>query len=155
MKNRKVLRPAKVAEKLGIARATLYLWKKREGFPQQVVVGPRAVGWYEDELESWLEQQARANKTGREARPGRPRTASAPRPQKPERRSRTSSRQEADRERVMVGHVISAAANDENWLRRKKSKGWVDVVESLRSARPPQRRKGATINLTPRSVTKR
>ena len=56
---RRVLRWRAACKKVGISSPdTLYRWMKTEGFPLQIHLGPRAVGWYEDEIDAWLEQRA-------------------------------------------------------------------------------------------------
>lgn len=54
MKNR--TRP-KVEAKTGLSRSTIYARMAAGTFPQPVHLGPRAVGWFEDEIESWLAER--------------------------------------------------------------------------------------------------
>lgn len=60
---RTVIRKFKVPEKLGISRATLDLWlnpKSRyydKSLPQQISLSASAKGFFEDELDDWLESR--------------------------------------------------------------------------------------------------
>ena len=60
-KSRKILRKAAVCEKIPLAPVTI--WRKAsdpdDDFPAAVILGPNAVGWYEDELDAWLESRPR------------------------------------------------------------------------------------------------
>lgn len=51
----KVLRLKQVMAMTGLARSTLYKYMVTEGFPAQVKLGARAVGWLEAEVLAWLE----------------------------------------------------------------------------------------------------
>jgi prophage regulatory protein len=54
----KVLRPKVAAAKLGISRPTFYRYTALPGFPSRVPLGPRAVGYFEHELDQWLVSRA-------------------------------------------------------------------------------------------------
>lgn len=58
MKNYRILRPAQLAEKLGICTVTLWRWSKEPQFPRKIQIGKRAVGWRSDEIEAYLIRQA-------------------------------------------------------------------------------------------------
>ncbi|MOA44961.1 Prophage CP4-57 regulatory protein (AlpA) [compost metagenome] len=53
----KVLRLKQVMAMTGLARSTLYKYITTEGFPAQVKLGPRAVGWLEAEVLVWLQSR--------------------------------------------------------------------------------------------------
>jgi hypothetical protein len=36
---------------------TLIRWIERQGFPAGIKLGPNSRGWYEDEVEAWLESR--------------------------------------------------------------------------------------------------
>jgi len=57
MKNYKILRPAQLAEMLGICTVTLWRWSKEPHFPRKIQIGKRAVGWRSDEIEKYLDKQ--------------------------------------------------------------------------------------------------
>lgn len=50
-----LIRPATLANKLGIGLSTLYDQMKRPDFPPKVQIGPQAVGFRESEIEAWLD----------------------------------------------------------------------------------------------------
>ncbi|HDR2613463.1 TPA: AlpA family phage regulatory protein [Enterobacter ludwigii] len=56
----KILRIREVANKLGIARSTIYDWINPKSprydatFPKQRRLGMQSVGWFESELDEWL-----------------------------------------------------------------------------------------------------
>lgn len=49
-----VMRPKHAAAFLDVSRATLTRWRKTQGFPQPLQLGPRSVGFLRSELEAWL-----------------------------------------------------------------------------------------------------
>ncbi len=50
----KVLRLKSVMEMTGMSRSSIYLYVEKGIFPKPIRLGPRAVGWILDEVESWL-----------------------------------------------------------------------------------------------------
>lgn len=71
----KYLRAKQVCEYTGLSRATIYNMEKAGDFPKKIALGERAVAWRESEVKEWMESRKSAQKTGREARPGRPPTS--------------------------------------------------------------------------------
>jgi len=57
MKNR-VIRLPDVVNQTGLSRSTIYDYIKMGMFPKQIKLGIRAVGWYEDDIEKWLQIRA-------------------------------------------------------------------------------------------------
>ncbi|TXK28379.1 AlpA family transcriptional regulator [Ottowia sp. GY511] len=53
----KVLRLPMVREVTGLPRSTLYLYMKNNHFPKPLKLGPRSVGWLQEEIEEWLRQR--------------------------------------------------------------------------------------------------
>ena len=53
----KILRPKELTELLNIGMSTLYDWMKRPDFPDKIQLGPNAVGYFEHEINEWLESQ--------------------------------------------------------------------------------------------------
>lgn len=49
-----ILRLPSVKSKTGLSRSSIYLGMQRGDFPKTVTLGDRAVGWVEDEIESWI-----------------------------------------------------------------------------------------------------
>lgn len=50
----KALRIKQVIDKTGLSRSSIYDYSKKGDFPKQALLGPRRVGWREDEVEKWL-----------------------------------------------------------------------------------------------------
>ena len=61
--SRRVLRLKAVKEATGLSRSSIYALQQRGIFPQSIRVGPKATGWYEDEVQNYIETRPR---TGRE-----------------------------------------------------------------------------------------
>ena len=61
IKGRRVLRPKEVRGRTGYGRTMLWL-KGRDpddAFPSPVQLGPNSIGFYEDEIDEWLETRPR------------------------------------------------------------------------------------------------
>ena len=52
-----ILRPAEVAETLGVHRSTLWRWRQRGDFPAPLRLGPNAVGFRRSAIEAWIESR--------------------------------------------------------------------------------------------------
>jgi prophage regulatory protein len=52
---RRILRRRDVQQLVGLGRSSIYSMMEKGTFPQSVKLGPRAVGWMEDEIEGWIE----------------------------------------------------------------------------------------------------
>lgn len=58
----KVLRIRDVCQKVGLSKASI-LRKSREGsFPARINIGVKAMGFFEEEIEQWLQEQAQKRK---------------------------------------------------------------------------------------------
>lgn len=57
-----VLRLPTVKARTGLSRSSIYLRMSKGTFPQAIVIGERAVGWIESEIEAWIEQQIRVSR---------------------------------------------------------------------------------------------
>jgi len=55
----KVLRLPEVIARVGLKRASLYQRIQTGVFPKPIPLGPRAVGWLEHEIDSWLDGRLR------------------------------------------------------------------------------------------------
>jgi prophage regulatory protein len=62
---RRILRLPEVIETVGKSRSVIYDMMDQGEFPQARRIGPRAVGWFSDEIEEWME----ALPPARESRP--------------------------------------------------------------------------------------
>lgn len=61
MLNRTICRLPDVMARAGLSRSTIYNLISAGQFPSQVNLGPRAVGWVENEIEDWID--ARINES--------------------------------------------------------------------------------------------
>ena len=43
----------------GLSRSTIFALQKQGTFPQSIKIGPRASGWYEDEVQHYLKTRPR------------------------------------------------------------------------------------------------
>lgn len=59
-----ILRRRSVEARTGLSRSTIYLRMAQGTFPKSVPLGPRAVGWLENEVEAWLQAQVAAARIG-------------------------------------------------------------------------------------------
>ncbi len=57
-----ILRLPAVIERTGLSRSTVYLMMSKNEFPSTISLGDRAVGWLEDDINSWLEQRIEASR---------------------------------------------------------------------------------------------
>jgi prophage regulatory protein len=63
----RIIRRHELTDKVGYCPAHIYRLERAGLFPPRVHLGPRAVGWIEEEVESWLRERASA----RDRRPER------------------------------------------------------------------------------------
>jgi prophage regulatory protein len=49
-----ILRRKQVEKRTGLSRSTIYLRIQEGTFPRPISLGVRAVGWLENEIETWL-----------------------------------------------------------------------------------------------------
>ena len=60
-KHRVILRKRTVCERVGLSGAQV--WRKsvdpKDDFPESIVLGPNAVGWYENEVSEWVNSRPR------------------------------------------------------------------------------------------------
>lgn len=52
-----ILRRKQVEQRTGLSRSTIYLQIKEGSFPRPINLGPRAVGWLESEVDTWLNER--------------------------------------------------------------------------------------------------
>jgi prophage regulatory protein len=57
-----ILRLPAVKTSTGLSRSTIYLRVSQGTFPRPVSLGGRAVGWVEDEIQSWLAERIAASR---------------------------------------------------------------------------------------------
>lgn len=75
MSEDKYLRVKQVCERTGLSRPTIYNMMKAGTFPIKTALGERAVAWLESEIVTWMEVRKTFEKSGLEAKPGRPPTS--------------------------------------------------------------------------------
>ncbi len=57
-----ILRLPAVKTRTGLSRSTIYLRVSQGTFPKPVSLGGRAVGWVEEEVQSWLAERIAASR---------------------------------------------------------------------------------------------
>ena len=62
--NNKILKLADVIETTGKCRSSVYQHISEGTFPKQINLGPRAVGWLESEIQSWLDSRIQKRDEG-------------------------------------------------------------------------------------------
>ena len=55
---RSISRIAKVSDRTGLGKSTIYAKVANGDFPKPVKLGPKASGWFDDEVDAWLEERA-------------------------------------------------------------------------------------------------
>jgi prophage regulatory protein len=58
-----ILRLPAVKARTGLSRSTIYLRISKGTFPTPIALGGRAVGWIDEEIQKWLEQQIEASRS--------------------------------------------------------------------------------------------
>jgi predicted DNA-binding transcriptional regulator AlpA len=58
-----VIRPRKLAVRLGISVSQVYRMERQGRLPARVIVGPGVSGWFSDEIDLWLKQLPRGPRT--------------------------------------------------------------------------------------------
>jgi len=61
-----ILRRKQVEARTGLSRSTIYLRIQDGTFPRPINLGARAVGWLENEIESWLALRIEKRNSGQE-----------------------------------------------------------------------------------------
>ena len=62
MLNRTICRLPEVIARTGLSRSTIYNLIQKGEFPSQINLGPRAVGWVENEIDDWIEERVNASR---------------------------------------------------------------------------------------------
>ncbi len=57
----KIIGSEQTVKKVNASRVTIWRWERDGLFPARVQLGPRRVGWYEDEIDEWLKSRPRVN----------------------------------------------------------------------------------------------
>lgn len=57
-----ILRLPAVQKRTGLSRSSIYQRISEGNFPKSISLGGRAVGWIEEEINEWLNQQIKASR---------------------------------------------------------------------------------------------
>lgn len=57
---RRILKLPEVQRRIPISRAHLWRLERDGHFPKRIQLAPKSVGWFEDEIDAWLEQRGEA-----------------------------------------------------------------------------------------------
>ena len=57
MSKKVIIRRREVSQRTGLPKSSLYSLMNRGEFPAPVRLGPRAVGWYEDAVDQWIDSR--------------------------------------------------------------------------------------------------
>lgn len=57
-----ILRLPEVIARTGLSRSSIYLRMSQNAFPPSVSLGGRAVGWVEQDIDTWLEEKIAASR---------------------------------------------------------------------------------------------
>lgn len=60
---RRVLRLPEVMKITGVGRSSLYKWISEGSFPRSFLLGSRAVGWFEGDVQIWLDSRVQSRRT--------------------------------------------------------------------------------------------
>ena len=64
---KRIIRLPAVEAKTGLKHTAIYGWIERGDFPRQVPLGPKAVGWLEDEVDQWIDARVAERDGARKA----------------------------------------------------------------------------------------
>lgn len=56
---RRILRRPVVKQRTGLSTSSIDRQEKEGNFPQRVSLGANAIGWYEDEIQDWIDNRPR------------------------------------------------------------------------------------------------
>lgn len=110
MHNDKYLRVKQVVERTGLSRPTIYNMMAAGTFPTQTSLGERAVAWLESEVIKWMADRKTFDKSGREARPGRPPVKKIKAPSSPAKKNSPPTPAPSD-----VKAAVSRLAESDDW----------------------------------------
>jgi prophage regulatory protein len=68
----RIIRRHELTDKVGYCPAHIYRLERAGLFPRRISLGRRAVGWVEDEVESWLRERVDARDRSLSVREGQP-----------------------------------------------------------------------------------
>jgi prophage regulatory protein len=59
-RRRRIIRKKALREKVPLSDSQIWRLEQQDKFPRRIQLGPMAVGWYEDEVDDWIETRKRA-----------------------------------------------------------------------------------------------
>ncbi|MDK3021723.1 AlpA family transcriptional regulator [Cupriavidus taiwanensis] len=62
MSEKQIIRIADVEKMTGLSRPTIYLHIRKDKFPRQIKLGPRASGWLLSDVQAWIDSRIEASK---------------------------------------------------------------------------------------------
>lgn len=62
MQGNVIIRINAVKAKTGLSRTSIYALMKRREFPASISLGPRCVGWVDDEVNNWIGERIKASR---------------------------------------------------------------------------------------------
>lgn len=65
--NTTIIRLPETMRRTGLSRSQIYVLIRSGKFPRQVDLGPRIVGWIEEEVQSWIAGKINASRHGNRA----------------------------------------------------------------------------------------
>ena len=65
----RLLRLKEVSSIVGLSRSTIYGLCARGLFPDRVILGKRAVAWWESEIDAWIATRPRASEGSAKSKP--------------------------------------------------------------------------------------
>jgi prophage regulatory protein len=64
---RSILRESTVLERIPVHPTTIYRWEREGKFPRRVALGKNSSGWYDDEIDAWIEARREQSSTPRQS----------------------------------------------------------------------------------------
>ncbi|MGH1406655.1 MAG: helix-turn-helix transcriptional regulator [Rhodomicrobiaceae bacterium] len=64
--NTRILKLPEVKAMTGLSRSTIYAYKKSGIFPETIKLGPRSVGWLEQDIMDWIKEKSPSFETTRD-----------------------------------------------------------------------------------------
>ncbi len=55
---KRIIRKPELFSKIGLSDCTIWRMEKAGRFPQRIQLGGNSVGWFNDEIETWLSRKA-------------------------------------------------------------------------------------------------
>lgn len=62
--NQRIIRKPELFSKIGLSEATIWRMEKSGKFPRRLQLGGNSVGWFDTEIDAWLEKKSLQRKGG-------------------------------------------------------------------------------------------